>query len=378
MKKVILAPDSFKGTMSSREICDIMSGEILKAFPDCEIHMLPVADGGEGTVDCFLCAVEGERRTVEVNGPFFEKVQAFYGVINNGKTAVVEMAAAAGLPMAEGRLDPSVATTYGVGELMLHAVESGVEEIILGMGGSATNDGGCGAAAALGVRFKNAQGEEFIPTGATLSQIAEIDTSKARERLDGIRLTAMCDVENPLFGKTGAAYVFAPQKGADEKMVELLDEGLRHYGEILDKLPGGQGVSALPGAGAAGGLGAGVYALLGASLTSGIQTVLDTVGFDARLDGCDMVFTGEGRIDGQSLKGKVVLGVSRRAAKANVPVCAVVGDALDDGLEQAYEQGLTSVITINRMAIPFSQAKPRAKEDLRATMRNIVSLLATR
>ena len=377
MRKVILAPDSFKGTMSAEEICQIMSEEILKVFPGCEIHTVPVADGGEGTVDSFLRAVEGEKRNARVKGPYFEEIESFYGVINGGKTAIVEMAAAAGLPMVEGNKNPGLTTTFGVGELMCHAIENGASEIILGMGGSATNDGGCGAAAALGVRFFDGEGNEFIPTGATLCKIEKIDISAAREKLKGISLRAMCDVENPLYGENGAAYIYAPQKGADEEMVKTLDDGLRHYGKLLENIPEAVGVSQMAGAGAAGGLGAGMYALLGAKLTSGIKTGLDTVDFDSRLKGCDIVFTGEGRIDGQSLKGKVVLGVCDRAVGKNVPVCAIVGDAQDEGLDAAYERGLTSVITINRMAIPFSQAKPRAKDDLRQTVKNVIRLIAS-
>ncbi len=375
MEKVILAPDSFKGTMSADEICQIMSEEILKVFPACDIHTVPVADGGEGTVDCFLRAARGEKIFKEVKGPYFEPVQGFYGVINDGSTAIVETAAAAGLPMIGDDKNPRLTTTYGIGELMSAAIDGGAKEIILGMGGSATNDGGCGLACALGVKFYNSCGEEFIPTGGTLKDICRIDTSLAREKLSGIKLRAMCDVDNPLYGERGAAYIFAPQKGADDECVKLLDAGLRHYGDILEKLPGCQGVSTMAGAGAAGGMGAGVYALLGAELASGINTVLDTVDFNTRLDGCDMVFTGEGRIDGQSLGGKVVMGVCERARAKNVPVCAVVGDALDNGLDAAYAQGLTSVITINRQAIPFSQAKPRAKDDLRITFKNLVNLI---
>ena len=353
-----------------------MSEEILRVFPECDVRTVPVADGGEGTVSSFLRAVTGEVRHVCVKGPHFEEVDGFYGVINSGTTAIVEMAAAAGLPIVGDNKNPALTTTYGVGQLISAAISAGAREVILGMGGSATNDGGCGAASALGVRFTDASGREFIPTGGTLSQIASIDVSAARERLRGIKLTAMCDVENPLYGENGAAYIYAPQKGADAEMVRLLDDNLRHYGAMLETLEDGVGVSTLAGAGAAGGLGAGVHALLGAELISGIKTVLDTVGFDELLEGCDLVLTGEGRIDGQSLSGKAIMGICGRAAAKNVPVCAIVGDAQDKGLEAAYGLGLTSVITINRMAIPFSQAKPRAREDLRATVRNVVNLLA--
>lgn len=377
MKKIILAPDSFKGTMSSIEICEIMKEEILAEFPNCEVVSVPVADGGEGTVDSFLEAVPGRKIEIAVKGPYFENIESFYGLIDGGKTAIIEMAAAAGLPMVGDHKNPMRTTTFGVGQLVKAAVEGGAEDIIVGIGGSSTNDGGCGMAAALGVKFYNEQGKEFVPVGGTLDEIAWCDPSDAREMLKGVRLRAMCDVDNPLFGRNGAAYIFGPQKGADEVMVRILDEKLMHYGGIIDKLPEKRNVCTLPGAGAAGGLGAGMYALLNAELVPGIDAVLDTVRFDDLLSGCDMVFTGEGRIDGQSLRGKVVIGIARRAKKKTVPVCAVVGDSLDEGLGPAYEEGVTAVFTINRLAIPFSEAKLRAKTDLRFTLRNILRLIRT-
>ena len=374
MKKIILAPDSFKGTMSSIEICSIMQEEIRAVYPACEILSIPVADGGEGTVDSFLQAVPGEKIATTVKGPYFEDTKSFYGLIDGGKTAIIEMAAAAGLPMVGDNKNPLLTTTYGVGQLVRHAVEHGVTNIVVGIGGSATNDGGCGMAAALGVTFRNAAGDKFVPVGGTLDEIVSIDVSAAHKLLQGVRLRAMCDVNNPLYGENGAAYIFGPQKGADEAAVRLLDSKLRHYGTIIEKIPGKENVCALPGAGAAGGLGAGMYALLNAQLTTGIDAVLDTVHFDQLLINSDLVFTGEGRIDGQSLRGKVVIGVARRAKLQGVPVCAVVGDSLDDGLASAYEMGVSAVFTINRLAIPFTEAKPRAKSDLRYTMRNILGL----
>ena len=376
MKKIILAPDSFKGTMSSIEICDIMQSEIAAFYPDCQIVSIPVADGGEGTVESFLQAVPGKRVEVTVKGPYFEDVPSFYGLIDDGKTAVIEMAAAAGLPMVGDNKNPTKTTTFGVGQLVRHAVESGADNIVVGIGGSATNDGGCGMAAALGVVFKNKAGEAFVPVGGTLDEIVSIDTTAAHAFLKGVKLRTMCDVDNPLYGENGAAYIFGPQKGADEAMVRLLDAKLKAYGSLIEKIPGKQDVCALPGAGAAGGLGGGMYALLDARLMRGIDAVLDTVHFDGLLEGCDLIFTGEGRIDGQSLRGKVVIGVARRAKKKQVPVCAVVGDSIDEGLEPAYGEGVSAVFTINRLAIPFSQAKPRAKQDLRSTMKNIMGLIA--
>ena len=278
---------------------------------------------------------------------------------------MVEMAAAAGLPLAGDKKDPCKTTTYGVGQLVRHAVERGARRIILGLGGSCTNDGGCGCAAALGVKFTDQNGREFVPVGGTLDQIAGIDVAAARELLRGVEVTAMCDIDNPMYGRRGAAYIFAPQKGADDGMVKFLDGQLR----ALDRAIGkdlGLHVADLPGAGAAGGFGAGCVAFLGARLKSGIETVLDTVDFDGRVAGADVVFTGEGRIDSQSVHGKVIDGVSRRASRAGVPLVAIVGDVGDDGYG-AYDAGVTAIFSINRLAIPFSEAWRRSRQDYART-----------
>lgn len=374
MKQILLVPDSFKGTLSSRQVCQLMAEQLKRFFPDTQLRSLPVADGGEGSVDAFLEAVGGRRVDVTVTGPFGEPVESFYGILQDGETAVIEMAACAGLPMAEGRLDPEKATTYGVGELILAARKEGCRKVILGLGGSCTNDGGTGAAAALGGRFLRADGSEFVPTGGTLGEIASLDVEPIQRALDGVELTVMCDIDNPLFGETGAAYVFAPQKGADAPMVERLDQGLRHLGEVSAKCLG-KDLSQLPGAGAAGGLGFGMAAFCGAKLQMGIDVVLDTVGFDQLLQTADLVFTGEGKIDSQSVRGKVVSGVSSHCKKAGVPVIAVVGQ-IGDGFELMYQQGLTAVFSINRAAQPFSESRYHAEENLSLTMENIARLLA--
>ena len=260
MKKCIVISDSFKGTLSSLEICSIARESISKFFPGCQIVAVPVADGGEGTVECFQEAIGAERVTISVQGPFGEPVKAAYA--RKGKLAVVEMAAAAGLPMAGERRDPESASTYGVGQIISHAVKSGCTEILLGLGGSATNDGGCGAAVALGAHFYNQRGQEFVPTGGTLSEIERIDVAQERMVLEGVTITAMCDVENPLCGPTGAAHVFGPQKGADKAMVERLNFGLAHLAEVIQQNLGSS-VAQIPGTGAAGGMGAGCVAFLG-------------------------------------------------------------------------------------------------------------------
>ena len=286
MKKCIVISDSFKGTLSSLEICGIARRSIPKFFPECEVVDLPVADGGEGTVECFVQALQAQPVTVTVSGPYQERVQAIYCC--SGKRAVIEMASAAGLPMVEGRLDPERTTTYGVGQLIAHAAERGCKEILLGLGGSCTNDGGCGCAAALGTKFFREDGSQFVPVGGTLEQIARIDVSETKKRLEGVQITIMCDVDNPLHGPAGAAHVFAPQKGADPAMVERLDKGLRIMDRVIEESLGIQ-VGAVPGAGAAGGMGAGCIAFLGAELKSGIEAVLDMVEFNRRLKGTDLV-----------------------------------------------------------------------------------------
>jgi glycerate 2-kinase len=371
-KKFLLIPDSFKGSMDSASICDIMRERILAFYPDAEVISIPVADGGEGSVDAFLAASKGKKISLRVTNPFFQPVDAFYGIVNDS-TAIIEMAACAGLPLASDHLDPCTATTYGVGELIAHAVKSGCKKIIVGLGGSCTNDAGTGMAAALGVKFYNRRNKEFVPTGSTLKDVCSIDCNGLHAKLMGTEIVAMCDIDNPLYGPTGAAYVFAPQKGADEATVAVLDNGLKHIADIISsdlRLD----VASLPGAGAAGGMGAGMKAFLGAQLQPGINTVLDTVHFDDLLRNADMVFTGEGRLDTQSLRGKVVIGVAGRAKKANVPVIAVVGD-IGNNIEEAYDMGVTTVFSINRVAVPFKESKLRSRSDLSLTMDDILRLL---
>jgi len=342
-------------------------------YPDAEVISIPVADGGEGTVDSFLNAVGGRKVHLTVKGPYFEDIQSFYGVLPDN-TAVVEMAAAAGLPLVGENRNPGKTTTYGVGQLIEHAANSGCKKIIVGLGGSATNDGGAGAAAALGVCFRNFRGEAFIPVGESLSEIASIDLSGLNPVLKEVELITMCDIDNPLCGPQGAAAVFAPQKGADEDMVRVLDANLAHMAEVI-KRDLGKDIINLKGAGAAGGMGGGMVAFFGSTLQMGIETVLDAVNFDSLLDGADLVFSGEGKIDSQSLWGKVVIGVARRTRQRGIPLIAIVGDIGDD-IESIYDEGVSAVFSINRVAIPFSEAKLRCKKDLALTMDNIMRFIS--
>lgn len=368
MNKIVFIPDSFKGTLSSTQICDILKKEAQRTFPDIQTVSIPVADGGEGSTDCFLQALGGERIQVTVSGPFFQDMTASYGILPD-KTAIIETAACAGLPLVK-RKDPKATTTYGVGQMMLDAQRRGCRKIIVGLGGSCTNDAACGAAAAIGIRFLNAADEEFVPVGGTLQDIAKIDISNSQLK---IPVTAMCDIDNPLYGQNGAAYIFAPQKGADPACVEELDKGLRHISEkILQNI--GVDVSALPGGGAAGGAGAGMYAFMQAQLCSGIETVLDQVKFDNCISDADLVITGEGKLDSQSLRGKVISGVAKRAKQNQVPVIAIVG-GYEEQIESIYEQGVTAVFSINRLPLPLEKSAPDSAKNLKLTAQNIFRLL---
>ena len=373
MAKYVLIPDSFKGTLSSENICRIASEEILRLEPEAEICAIPVADGGEGTVDAFLAAVGGTRAEVPCTGPCGQEVMGFYGLLPDG-TAVVEMAAAAGLPLAGACRDPEKTTTYGVGQLMAHALSRGAKRLVLGLGGSATNDGGCGAVAALGAEFLDEEGRAFVPTGGTLTQIAHIRTEGLRETLAGAEVTVMCDIDNPLCGPTGAAAVFGPQKGADAAMVARMDAGLRHLAETLEK-DVGMAVLALAGGGSAGGFGAGAAAFFGGQLRMGIDVVLDLTDFDRKCRGASLVITGEGHLDSQSLRGKTVVGVARRARALGVPAAALVGGC-ETALDAVYAEGVSGVFPIHPALCTWPQAAARTEEDLRFTMGNLLRFMA--
>ncbi len=373
MQNFILVPDSFKGTLSAIEVCNIMKSSIKNLYKDANIISVPVADGGEGTVDAFLYALGGEKKSVWVSDAFNEqKILAHYAMLKDD-IAVIEMATCAGLPLVKNRLEPDKTTTFGVGELIIDAINSGAKKIILGLGGSATNDGGCGMASALGVKFKDEQDQEFIPTGGTLSQIYKIDMNNIYPKIKDVEFISMCDVDNPLCGKLGASAVFAPQKGADEDMVKLLDEGLAHLAKIIKRDLHIE-VKDIKGAGAAGGLGAGSIAFLQSKLTKGIDVILDTIKFDELVSKADIVFTGEGKFDSQSLHGKVVMGVANRSQKYKTPVIVVTG-AIGENIQEAYNKGITAIFSINKEPMEFSKSALKSKENMILTMENILRLL---
>ena len=375
MKKCIVISDSFKGSLSSGEICDIARACFAEVLSDCELTAIPVADGGEGTVDCFHQVCGGELVPVTVQGPFGQDMEAAYLQLDGGR-AVIEMASSAGLPLVGDRRDPRITSTYGVGQQIRHAVEQGSTQILLGLGGSCTNDGGCGCAAALGVRFLDRAGQAFVPTGGTLDQIAHIDVSGARQLLQTVELTAMCDIDNPMHGPTGASYIFGPQKGADPAMVEFLDGQLKALDAVIQRELH-RAVADVPGAGAAGAFGAGILAFLDGTLCPGIEAVLDLVDFDGKLKDCDLVITGEGRFDSQSIRGKVVSGVSRRAKRQGVPVAVIAGSVAEDveSVSADPDSGVTAVFSINRQAMDYSESRPFSRRNYRYTLENLLRLM---
>lgn len=372
MKKFILIPDSFKGTMSSECVCNIMEKSIKKHLPNSKVISIPVADGGEGTVDALLKILGGTKKFITVKGPYLKDIPSFYGLLPN-KTAVIEMAAAAGLPLVKNNLHAELTSTYGVGELIKDAIDNGSTKILLGLGGSATNDGGCGMAAALDIKFTNKNSEAFIPVGKTLQDIRHIDITSFKEKYSDIQFSAMCDITNPLCGINGAAYVFAPQKGADEKTIALLDEGLHHLARVI-KNDLNKDVENIPGAGAAGGMGAGVVGFLNGQLQSGINSILNLVKLDQLVQDADYVFTGEGKIDNQSIQGKVISGIAQYTKKHSIPLIAVVG-CIDDDIDELYPAGVTAVFSINTKPLPFEEAIKYSEKNLAITMDNLMRIL---
>ena len=373
MNNFLIVPDSFKGTLSATEVCEAIETGIRAALPDAVIRKISVADGGEGTVDALLSSVGGRKIQLSVCGPLGRQIDSFYGILDNGK-AVIEMAAAAGLPLlSESERDPRLTTTYGVGELMADAVTRGCKEILLGLGGSCTNDFGCGAAAALGAKFYRADGSSFVPTGGNLSEIVAYDLTELKRQLSGVKIKVICDIDNPTYGETGAAYVFAPQKGADADMVQLLDDNLKALGKRIHSQQQID-VQGIRGGGAAGAMGAGMAVFFDAALVSGIDAVLDAVNFEAMAADCDLIFTGEGKFDRQSLSGKVCIGVARRAKKMQIPVIVLCGGIGED-IRAAYDLGVNAVFSINRLPQTLEESALHSRENLAAAAENIIRTL---
>lgn len=342
--KIVIASDSYKGSSSTLEVADSIEKGLRKVYKDAEIIKIPVADGGEGTVDALVLGTGGSYEEVEVLDPLGHKVLAKYGILHD-KVAVIEMAAASGLTLVKnGDLNPLITTTYGTGELIKSALEKGITKIYVGVGGSSTNDGGMGMAQALGISFKDKEGNELGYGGGMLNKLEEIDFTNVNPLLKDANIMVISDVQNPLCGPNGAAHIYGPQKGATQKEVEILDLNLKHFGNKIKELLSLDIINT-PGAGAAGGLGAGLMAFCNATIHSGIDKVLDIADIDKYLKDADLVITGEGRIDGQSIFGKVPVGVARRAKKYDISVIAIVG-SVGEGAHKVYAYGIDLIVDI--------------------------------
>ena len=358
--KFLFASDSFKGTLSSKRTAELLAQAASEIFPGCEYSSIEVADGGEGTTDAVLSAVNGEKIAVSVHGPLWEEISAYYGKLDD-RRAVMEMAAASGLPLVPSeQRDPRKTTSYGTGEMIADALGKGFRDISIAIGGSATNDGGIGCMRALGVRFLDENGQELSGCGADLAEIRSIDVSGLDPRVKECKFTVMCDVTNPLCGEKGATHTFGKQKGGTPEILEELEKGMCNYRDIL-KNQFGVNMDEVPGAGAAGGLGAALMVFLNGTLKSGIETVLDLVEFDRKLEGVSLVVTGEGSTDWQSVFGKVMQGVGLHCRKAGIPAVAVVG-SMGKGAEDIFDYGIESILTTVNAVMPLDEALGRAEE----------------
>ncbi|SDD47002.1 glycerate kinase [Priestia aryabhattai B8W22] len=372
--KIVIAPDSFKESLTALHVCEAVEKGIKAHFPDAGISKVPMADGGEGTVQSLVDATGGEIIQARGTGPIGKEVEAFYGILGDGKTAVIEMAAASGLHHVPiDKRNPLITTTRGTGELILKALDHKVKHIIIGIGGSATNDGGAGMAKALGAKLLDAKGAEIKEGGGSLDQLTSIDLTNLDSRLAEVKVEVACDVDNPLTGETGASAVFGPQKGATPDMVKQLDRNLAHYAAIVGKEVGIH-IQSVPGAGAAGGLGGGLLAFLSAELKPGVDIVIKATQLESYIKNADLVITGEGRIDGQTIYGKTPIGVAKTAKKHSVPVIAIAG-SIGAGSEAVYEHGISALFSVVPGAVTLPEALEKADENIERTAKNVASVI---
>jgi len=375
--KVVVAPDSFKECLSAEAVARAIGRGVRAAAPDAEVVEVPMADGGEGTVRALVAATGGTLHRATVTGPLGEPVEAEFGLLGDGATAVIEMAAASGLPLVPpSRRDPTRTTTRGTGELIGAALDLGASRLIIGIGGSATVDGGAGMAQALGARLLDESGRDIGPGGGELSRLARLDVSGLDPRLAGVACEVACDVDNPLLGPNGAARVYAPQKGATPEAVAVLEANLARFADVVER-DLGVSVRDVPGAGAAGGLGAGLMAFLGARLRPGVQIVIEATGLREKLRGADLAIVGEGKLDAQTAHGKVPVGVAEVAAEAGVPVVAIAG-SLGDGYEAVHEKGVAACFAILDRPMSLEEAFARAEELLARTACEVVRVFVAR
>ncbi|MEI9693235.1 glycerate kinase [Atlantibacter hermannii] len=372
--KIVIAPDSWKESLSALEVATAIEDGFRQIFPDAEVVKIPMADGGEGTVEAMVAATQGRIVTLSVTGPLGEPVEAFYGLSGDEKQAFIEMAAASGLEsVPTARRDPRITTSWGTGELIRHALDASVRHIIIGLGGSATNDGGAGMVQALGAGLLDAQGEQIAGGGEALSQLERIATRRLDPRLAECRIEVACDVTNPLTGEEGATAVFGPQKGATPEMVRQLDEALTHYGKIIER-DLDKSVLTLKGGGAAGGMGVALYAFCGAELRQGVEIVTEALSLDAAVRHADLVITGEGRIDSQTIHGKVPIGVARVAKRYDIPVIGIAGSLTTD-VGVVYDHGLDAIFSVIPRICTLDEALENAADNLRMNARNIAAVM---
>ncbi|KZR46058.1 glycerate kinase [Klebsiella aerogenes] len=372
--KIVIAPDSYKESLSALDVATAIETGFREIYPHAEYVKVPVADGGEGTVEAMVAATQGHIVQVSVTGPLGEPVNAFYGLSGDMRCAYIEMAAASGLEsVPPTRRNPLLTTSWGTGELIRHALDAGVSQIIIGIGGSATNDGGAGMAQALGAKLLSAGQQQIAPGGGALETLARIDLSELDPRLADCRIDVACDVTNPLTGPQGASAVFGPQKGATAAMIERLDRGLQHFAQIIDR-DLDIDVLSLEGGGAAGGMGAALYAFCGANLRPGIEIVTDALGLAELVADADLVITGEGRIDSQTIHGKVPVGVAKVAKRFNVPVIGIAGSLTAD-VGVVHQHGLDAVFSVLYSVCTLDEALANAAANVRMTARNVAAVL---
>lgn len=369
--KIVLAPDSFKGSLSAVKAARAIERGIQKAFPDANTLCLPVADGGEGTLDTLVAATNGQKIPVFVTGPLGQQVEAEYGILGDGKTCVIEMAKASGIPLIpREELNPLKATTFGTGELIKQALDDGFTSFILALGGSATNDGGAGMLQALGLSLLDEQGNKISTGGAELTKISSIDLSDFDNRIQGCQFLIASDVENPLIGPNGASNVFGPQKGATPEMVQILDACLAHWADEVEKVTGVH-LHDLPGAGAAGGIGGAFQAFFPSTMRRGIDVVIEYTGLQTALVGADLVITGEGQVDSQTASGKTPMGVAQAALSYNIPTVILAG-SVGKGIDVLYQYGIVSVHSIMNKPMELKEAMETAGELLEKAAEQVV------
>tara|TARA_Y100000588_G_scaffold75854_2_gene79098 strand:- start:6278 stop:7420 length:1143 start_codon:yes stop_codon:yes gene_type:complete len=373
---IIIAPQTFKGSISALNVAKAMESGVLKVIPNANITLVPVADGGDGTLETLVETSNGDIRTIEVTGPMGDRIEAQWGAMGDGKTAVIEMARTSGLALVpEQNMNPLISTTFGLGETIKHALDSGFRKFIIGIGGSATNDAGAGMAQALGIHFLDANGKELSFGGAALSKLDQIDLKSLDARALQSEFLVACDVSNPLTGPEGASAIYGPQKGASPEMVDQLDSALRNFGNIISR-DIDIDVDKIPGSGAAGGLGAGLTALLGATLRKGVDIVLDSVNLDSHLKDADLVITGEGQMDYQTIYAKAPIGVAERSSLYGVPVIAISG-SLGENYQVVHKHGISAVGAITTSPMTLSDASENASSLISSSVEQALRFMKT-